>query len=134
MLSTLILPEAKTVELEQITTEGQTIILHLKTTAPQAVCPLCGQIAHRIHSRYIRHSHDLPLTAIPVKRRLQVRRLHCENPVGPRRIFAEQLPDLIGANAHRTNRQAERLCQVAFSSGGEGGSRLAKQIGIPASP
>jgi transposase len=54
-------------------------------------------------------------------------------PTCRRATFAEQFPDLAAAFARRTNRQAEALCEVAFTLGGRAGAPLAKKLGLPTS-
>ncbi|HET8644515.1 MAG TPA: ISL3 family transposase, partial [Vicinamibacteria bacterium] len=102
--------------------------------APGARCPLCGEPADRVHSRYTRTLADLPWARFAVRFHLQVRRFLCDNPACPRTIFAERLAGIAPACAHRTDRQRERLTDFALALGGEEGSRLAAKHGMPVSP
>jgi transposase len=97
-------------------------------------CPVCGEPAERVHSRYERTLADLPWARFAVRFRLQVRRFFCENPACPRTIFAERLAGIAPAFAHRTERQRARLTDFALALGGEEGSRLAAKHGMPVSP
>ena len=97
-------------------------------------CPVCGEPAERIHSRYRRTLADLPWARFAVRFHLQVRRFFCDNPVCPRTIFAERLAGIAPACAHRTDRQRERLTDLALALGGEAGSRLAAKHGMRVSP
>jgi transposase len=77
---------------------------------------------------------DVPWARFAVHFHLQVRRFVCDNDVCPRTIFAERLAGIAPACAHRTDRQRDRLTDLALVLGGEEGSRLAAKHGMPASP
>jgi len=97
-------------------------------------CPVCGEPSDRVHSRYERTLADLPWARFAVRFHLQVRRFFCENPACPRTIFAERLAGIAPAFAHRTERQRDRLTDLALALGGEAGARLAARHGMPVSP
>jgi transposase len=97
-------------------------------------CPVCGEASARVHSRYERTLADRPWARFAVRFRLQVRRFFCENPACPRTIFAERLAGIAPACAHRTDRQRDRLTDLALALGGEAGARLAAKHGMPVSP
>ena len=97
-------------------------------------CPVCGEPSDRVHSRYARTLADLPWARFAVRLQLRVRRFFCDNPACPRTIFAERLAGIAPAFAHRTDRQRERLTDLALALGGEEGSRLAAKHGMPVSP
>ncbi len=65
---------------------------------------------------------------------MRVRKFQCENPCCQRKIFAERLHGVARRYARRTDRQREALEQVGFALGGEAGSRLAADPGLPTSP
>jgi transposase len=109
------------------------ITIRLIATAPAASCPACACSSTRIHSRYTRTLADLPWQGITVTLQLRVRRFACENPDCSRRIFCERLPNITDAHARKTRRLAEALRHLGFECGGEGGSRLAATLGMPAS-
>jgi transposase len=97
-------------------------------------CPVCSEPAERVHSRYTRTLGDLPWARFAVHLHVAVRRFLCENPACPRQIFAERLAGIAPAFAHRTDRQRERLTDLALALGGEEGARLAAKHGMPVSP
>src|SRR5947209_20313909 len=74
--------------------DGSIITLVMTTTAGNSACPLCGDAATRIHSRYVRTLAYLPWPGVAVSVQLTVRRFFCEAATCPRRIFAERLPGI----------------------------------------
>jgi transposase len=97
-------------------------------------CPVCGEPAERVHSRYERTLADLPWARFAVRLHVRVRRFFCDNPTCPRQIFAERLAGIAEAFAHRTARQRDALLRIAVANGGEAGARLARPLGYPVSP
>lgn len=53
-------PLGEGLELTQMKRHEDQLVLHVTATSPSAVCPLCGQPATRLHSRYRRVVKDLP--------------------------------------------------------------------------
>jgi transposase len=101
---------------------------------PAACCPLCGEPAERVHSRATRTLADLPWADVVVHLQVQIRKFFCDTPTCPRRIFRERLAGIARPSARRTDRQRERLTDVALVLGGEAGARLATKHGMPISP
>ena len=128
-----LVPEAPHLQLEQVSTLETTLLVSLTSTAPSASCPRCGVLASRIRSRYLRTLADLPWSGLAVKLQLTVRKFACDVPSCPQRIFTERLPSLTLPYARRTHRLAEILRAIAFTAGGEGGSRLLDRLRMPAS-
>jgi transposase len=115
----------------RITPQGVTLI-----TVPVAgfgFCPACGVRSARVHSRYRRKLHDLPAHGRPICLELHLRRFFCDLPDCPRDTFAERLPQIAAPHARKTDRLIDVLQETAFTTGGEAGSRLAGQLGMPAS-
>ena len=133
MLATLYVPPDGGVTLGAVTLTPTTILIQLTTTVPTADCPICRQPSHRVHSRYVRHLHDLPTAGRPVQLQIRARRFFCRTVQCPRWIFAEPLPTLAPAGAHRTTRQAAALRQLGLLVGGAPGARLGVQLGLVSS-
>jgi hypothetical protein len=126
------IPPSLHVEALLLDEEGLTILASPEAT--EATCPLCGERAARVHSRYTRTLADLPWARLAVRLRLTVRTFSCDNPDWPRRIFAERLAGTAPAHARRTDRQRAALTTIAFANGGEAGARLAVALGYLVSP
>jgi len=97
-------------------------------------CPSCGVRSSRVHSHYCRRLHDLPAHGRPFCLELHLRRFFCDLADCPRKTFAERLPQVAQSYARKTCRLVDALQETAFTAGGEAGSRLAGQLGMPSSP
>lgn len=117
------------VDAVRVATDG--ITLDLQATRRSARCPFCGARAMRVQSTYLRTMRDLPCGGLPLILRVQVRRFHCANSACPRRIFAEQFPDLAAPRARQTARLHVSLQQVGLALGGQAGARLAGKLAMP---
>ncbi len=83
------IPQLLHVEALLLNEDGLTILASSEAT--DAPCPLCGERAARVHSRYLRTIADLPWADVTVRIRVRMRKFFCDNPVCPRTIFAERL-------------------------------------------
>jgi transposase len=132
-LSTLLfalLPQLRGFRLERLLITDDGVTLELTSTRRTACCPLCSRRSHRIHSHYKRTLADLPWSDQSVTLQLQVRRFFCGNRRCPRRIFAEQRPELAAPRGRRTQALQRRLLDLACALGGQAGARLAKRQGV----
>lgn len=123
---TCVLPDPGVLELTDITgiAEEPHLVMTLAVTQKAAACPQCGQLATRIHSRYMRRVADLPWTGLPVRLLLQAHRWFCDQSACPRRIFAERLPHVVRARGRRTLRLAAAQQRIALTLGGAAGVDL----------
>lgn len=69
-----ILPDPTHLNVDHIRLDADTITLVVAGKDERAPCPLCGQLAERVHSRYVRTLTDLPWNGVAVRLRLTVRR------------------------------------------------------------
>src|SRR5664279_3778596 len=88
---------------------GDVVTITLETTAAARPCPLCGQVAARVHSRYVRKLADLPAYGTRVVLHLRCRRFFCRTPGCRRRIFAERLTGFAPVGARQTQRRRDIL-------------------------
>ena len=95
-------------------------------------CPLCGQGAARVHSRYRRTIADLPWQGLRVRLVLETRRFFCDTTDCARRIFTERFPTTIAPYGRRRRRAAPVLGAMGFAVGGCPGARLAAALGLDA--
>jgi len=83
MRSKILIPDPAVITIEQIVHDDTDIVLVARTRRPSAPCPVCGQSATHIHSRYIRSLRDLPWQGLAVRMQLHTRRWFCDNPCCP---------------------------------------------------
>jgi transposase len=110
------------------------VVLTCERVTRAALCPVCGNIARRIHSRYQRTVWDLPLHQQQVVLPLHVRKFSCDQPTCPRRIFAERLPQVTPPHGRFTVALRQVLAHLGQEHGGASGARSAKQLGIQVTP
>ena len=132
-LASLLFPAFPSLELTAIRMTPEQVTLVLTPTTAVGVCPACGQSSTRVHSHYHRHLQDVPAHGRVVRLELHLRRFFCDLPGCPQDTFAERLPQIAESHARKTSRLVESLRETAFTAGGEAGSRLAGQLGMPAS-
>ena len=125
-----ILPDPTQLGLVRLSASDTCITAVVETLASGTPCPLCGEAATRVHSRYVRTVADLPWHGVAFQLRLQVRRFFCEQAGCPRAIFTERLPTVVAPYARRTVRLAEVLQLVGWVAGGAAGSRLLVALGL----
>jgi transposase len=120
-------------ELTQMEQQEDQLVLHVTSTSPSAVCPLCQQPATRLHSRYRRVVKDLPWVGHQVQLILHVRKFFCDTVECARKVFAERLPHLVAPWAQMTTRLCKALQIIGLSTCGRLGARLAAHLGITTS-
>lgn len=76
---------------------------------------------------------SMPCGSFPLIHRVCVPRFHCASSDCPRRISAEQFPDLAGSRARQTARLRVSLRQVGLALGGRAGTRLSGKLAMPIS-
>ena len=109
--------------------DGQ-LSLHVIATSSGSPCPLCGQPATRMHSRYSRVVKDLPCAGQQVQLILHVRKFFCDTADCARKIFAERLPELVAPWAQMTTRLCQAIQAIGLATCGRLGVRLASRLGI----
>jgi transposase len=128
-----IFPLGEGLELTEMERQEDQLVLHVTATSPSAPCPLCQQLATRLHSRYRRTVKDLPCTEQCVRLILYVRKFFCDTVDCVRKVFAERLPYLVAPRAQMTTRLSEILQSIELATCGRLGARLASHLGITTS-
>jgi transposase len=93
-----------------------------------AVCPGCGAVSRRVHSRYERRLLDTAAGGSEVVVCLAVRRFLCPGADCAKVTFAEQIEGLTSKNARRTPAVTAILQAVALALGGRAGARLSGRL------
>ena len=102
---------------------------NLTSTQTEVACPLCGQLSHRVHSRYERTLADLPCVAFSLTLVVQACKFFCSNSDCRRRIFTERLSEVAAPWARKTVRFIERLQSIGLALGGAAGASLCDRLG-----
>jgi zinc-finger of transposase IS204/IS1001/IS1096/IS1165 len=129
----VLLPHLAGVVVEAVTVAAGLLLVSARARAPEALCPGCGTVSRRVHSRYCRTLADAAVGGRPVAIALAARRFFCPAPGCPRKTFAEQVSGLTTRYARKTPLLAAMLERIAVALAGRAGSRLAAGLGAPAS-
>ncbi|TAK36770.1 MAG: ISL3 family transposase [Chloroflexota bacterium] len=120
--------------IRQVAVDGPIVRLQAEMITESAPCPSCHTQSTKIHDRYVRRPADLPWRGHPVRLVVTVRRFRCVNSACDRATFAENCGPDLPRYARRTADAQVYLFQLACTSGGEVGARLAAGAGLPVSP
>ncbi len=114
--------------------DGATAVITVRSTATTSVCPGCGGVSGRVHSRYTRRLADLPVAGRPVRMELIARRFRCEAVLCGRRIFTERFdPDVLAPSARRTSRLESLVRHLGLALGGRPAAAMARRLMLPVS-
>lgn len=91
-------------------------------------CPVCGQVAYRMHSSYERTLADLPWADYQIRIQLTVGKFFCDQEACERKIFTERIAEVMAPWARRTQRLAAQLTGIGLKAGGEGGAKLSQTL------
>ena len=129
----VLLPHLAGVIVEEVGVAAGLLLVLARARAATAVCPMCGTVSGRVHSRYSRTLADTAIGGRQVEILLTVRRFFCAAPGCPRTTFAEQVDGLTVRYARKTPLLAGMLGSIAVALAGRAGSRLASGLRVPAS-
>src|SRR6202046_5007982 len=128
----MLLPHLAGVVIDRAESGPQGVQLWVRPRAGHAVCPRCGGVARRGHSRYGRRLADAPAGGRRVVIRMAARRFFCDAGGCPQVTFAGQTEGLAVRYARRTVPLARMLAAIALALAGRAGARLAGRLGMPA--
>lgn len=97
-----LIPPLPGFEVDSIQMTGDLIQVHAHCVRESAICPVCGCLSKRVHSRYVRRPADLPCSGRLLRLVLTVRRFFCRNAICPRKTFAERVADVVPVHAQKT--------------------------------
>jgi transposase len=128
----VLLPHLAGVRVERAERLAGVVCLLVRARAGEGVCPRCGGVSSRVHSRYERRLDDAAAGGQQVVIQMVVRRFFCGVPECPAVTFAEQVEGLTSAYARRTLLLRGMLEAVGLALAGRAGARLAARLGLPA--
>ena len=85
------------------------MIVYLHAIAPTTVCPHCGTVGARVHSRYSRTIADVAFGGRNLELKLLVHKWICPEVSCSRHFFAERFPELVQRYARMTVRLIKAL-------------------------
>lgn len=91
-----------------------TLYINVISNKHDLKCPNCGTITNKVHSRYSKSFHDLPIQGKKVIILLKNRNMFCLNENCPRYTFSERF-GFIDAKAKKTKRLIEEIVHVSLT-------------------
>jgi transposase len=119
---------------DQMTRSVGRVRISVRSAQPTGLCPSCGTVSRRVHSRYLRQPSDLPLAGHKVSLLVTVRRFRCDAVLCGRQVFAERFAeDALGCRARRTGRMEHIIHHLGLALGGRPAASFAQRLMLPVS-
>ena len=114
--------------------EGNKAIVVVRASGSVGLCPSCGTVSRRVHSRYRRRVTDLPLSGRIVQLLVIARRFRCDAVLCGRQIFTERFGEgVLAPSARRTARLESIVHHLGLALGGRPAAVFAKRLMLPVS-
>jgi transposase len=114
--------------------EADKTVFAVRPSCGFGLCPSCGTVSRRVHSRYRRRITDLPLSGRIVQLVLIARRFRCDAVLCGRQIFTERFPQgVLAPSARRTTRLDYIVHHLGLALGGRPAAVFAKRLMLPVS-
>jgi transposase len=99
-----------------------------------SVCPSCGTVSRRVHSRYQRRVTDLPISGRAAQLIVIARRFRCDAVLCGRQIFTERfIEGALAPSARRTARLDCIVHHLGLALGGRPAANFARRLMLPVS-
>jgi transposase len=119
---------------EDVVCDADRMIITVRHSKGFGVCPACGTVSRRVHSRYRRRVSDLPLCGRSVQLLVVARRFRCDAVLCRRQIFAERFEDrVLAPSARRTSRLEYIVHHLGLALGGRPAASFARRLMLPVS-
>ena len=118
---------------ESVDVGAEHVTLAVRASTDACACPLCGVVARRVHSCYLRKVGDLPVAGLRTEMILRARRFFCDASDCPRRVFAERYGGAVGRHARRTVRLDDVIHCLAVALGGRPAATLSQRLNLKVS-
>jgi transposase len=114
--------------------DADTTRITVRGSKDSGICPSCGTISGRVHSRYQRRVSDLPLSGRSVQLVVVARRFRCDAVLCGRQIFVERFAgDVLAPSARRTGRLDCIVHHLGLALGGRPAANFARRLMVPVS-
>ena len=110
--------------------ENNVFHLYASSSKDYGICPYCGQVSNRVHSKYFRNIKDLPILGEQVILHFESRKFFCHNTSCSKKTFAEQPGTEIFRYRRRTCRCERIIARHGISVSSNSASRLLSYMGI----
>jgi transposase len=130
MPTTPFLPLPEGLEITAISETEEGLLVRVSSNRPHSRCPMCLTPSSAVHSSYRRKPLDLPCAGRPIRLLLSVRKFFCRTDTCQRKIFTEQLPELIKPCSRLTTRLRTLIQAMNSALNGKGGARLGEEAGV----
>ena len=119
---------------DDVVCDGDRTSITVRGSKSFAVCPACGAISRRVHSRYRRRVGDLPISGKCVELQVLARRFRCDAVLCDRFIFTERFDDgALAPWARRTARLDFVVHHLGLALGGRPAASFARRLMLPVS-
>jgi len=119
---------------ESASCEATRTVITVRSSRGFGLCPSCGAVSRRVHSRYRRWAADLPLSGHTVQLVVIARRFRCDAVLCRRQIFTERYPEgVLAPSARRTARLDKIVHYLGLALGGRPTAMFAKRLMLPVS-
>ena len=102
--------------------ENGSILIRAESVRTEALCPHCGTVSAKVHSRYSRRLQDLPIQGRKVRIHFENKKYFCVDRDCRHRTFAEQF-DFYDFKATKTKRLQNEIVRVALTQSSVSASR-----------
>ena len=109
--------------------EEQQIVIHIKSSKSEQMCPDCGEKSSDVHSTYKRYIQDTPIRNKQTWLHVSVHKYDCINPLCECKVFTEDLP-FAGGSQVRTLELSLMALEIARNLGNETASQVLTLLGV----
>ena len=109
--------------------EAGQIVIHIKSSKSEQICPDCGEMSSSLHSTYKRYIQDTPIRNKQTWLHISVHKFDCENPLCECKVFVEELP-FAGGSQVRTLELSLMALEIARNLGNETASQVLSSLGV----
>lgn len=118
-------------EIIKVLVEPDSVHLYVQCCNIHGICPYCGTVSHKVHSKYYRTIVDLPILGKTVILHMESRKFFCSNEECKKKTFAEQPGNEVFRYRRRTRRCEILVTRQGLYSSSNKAKTLLNTIGVP---
>ena len=112
--------------------KGKVIYINCEMNTEESVCPYCGEISNKVHSKYVRKLSDLPIQNYEVKLHLLTRKFFCLNHNCSHKTFGEKY-NFVENKSVKTKRLINYINNIGLRDNSMDAVRSLSETGISVS-